>query len=206
MIVVVAGCTGGGFVSNVSDDNGDSATYTNVVEATGGGTTGVINIWVRSKAITNTSSTIFTATISGDTGGGLWVAGIAGALRVGVDFIKQSKAENSQTESPPSFSFTSACGTGNGGIAAILGEDNPLALTAPTNWPESIDTGYATPATGIVVNTRNSTAADQTLNWTGGATTDHCEVGVELDATAPGAATSLPFPPKQRRHQAWLIR
>jgi hypothetical protein len=197
MIVVVAGCTsagGGGSVTNVSDDNGDSATYTKVVEATDGGTNGVLNIWVRSKAITNTSSTIFTATISGDTGGGLWVAGIAGALRSGTSFILQSIAENSQTESPPTITFGSAMQTGNGGIIAVLGEDSPPALTAPTNWPESIDTGYSTPTTGICINSRNSTAGDQAIAWSAGALIDHCEVGVELDATAAPAGGSLLFP------------
>jgi hypothetical protein len=208
MVVVVAGCTGTGSqaVTNVSDNNGDSATYTKVVEATGGGTGGVLNIWVRSKTITNTSDTIFTATISSDTGGGLWVAGIAGALRVGTAFIKQSIAENTQTESPPTITFGAAMQTGNGGIIAVLGEDSPPALTAPTNWPESIDTGYSTPTTGICINSRNSTAGDQVIAWSAGALTDHCEVGVELDATAAPTATSLAFPPRQRRLASLIVR
>jgi len=189
MVVVVAGCTGTGAqaVTNVSDNNGDSATYTKVVQAIGGGTGGVLTAWVRNKAITNTTDTIFTATISGDTGGGLWVAGIAGALRVGTQFIVQTKNEDTQTESPPTITFNAACGTGNGGIIAVLGEDNPPTLTAPTSWPESIDTGYATPTTGICINTRNSTAGDQAIAWSAGALIDHCEIGVELDATAAPA-------------------
>jgi hypothetical protein len=91
--------------------------------------------------------------------------------------------------------------TGNGGIIAVLGEDSPPALTAPTNWPESIDTGYSTPTTGICINSRNSTAGDQAIAWSAGALIDHCEVGVELDATAAGAVTSLPF---QRREEGYV--
>jgi hypothetical protein len=204
MVVVVAGASGMTGADNITlaDNNPDGlGIYTEVVRATGGGTDGLLVIFVRNAAIGNATDTVFTATITGDTGGGLWVGGIAGALRAGTSFIKQSIAENLQTESPPTITFGSAMQTGNGGIIAVLGEDNPPALTAPTNWPESIDTGYATPTTGICINSRNSTAGDQAIAWSAGALIDHCEVGVELDATAAGAVTSLPF---QRREETYV--
>lgn len=192
LIVVVHGISGwaSGDSSTITDNNSDGlGSYTRIGTATaplsnGGGTACALWISVRNSLIGSATSTIFTATNSGDTGGGLTVLRFSGMSRTGSSAIKQSIGQSSQTENPPTITFSATTDTANPVILACMGEDNPLAITPPTGFTEADDTGWATPTTGIEVCWDDSGNTATLFSWTGGATTDHNEVGLELDTSA----------------------
>lgn len=191
LIVVVHGMSGwaSGDTSVVTDNNSDGlGTYTQIEAnplSTGGGTAGALWISVRNALIGSATSTTFTVTNSGDTGGGLTVLRVTGMVRVGANAVRQSMGESTQTENPPVLTFGGATLSINAIILAVFGEDNPAGVTAPTDFTEHTDTGWASPTSGIEVCSINSGKTASTYSWSGGALTDHNEVGVELDTTVP---------------------
>ncbi len=196
LIVVVHGISGwaSGDASTITDNNSDGlGAYTRIGTATsplstGGGTACALWISVRNSLIGSASSTTFTATNTGDTGGGLTVLRFSGMSRTGSQAIKQSKGESSATENPPTITFGATTDTANPVILACMGEDNPLALTPPTGFTEADDTGWATPTTGIEVCWDDAGNTATLFSWSGGASTDHNEVGLELDTSAAPTA------------------
>jgi hypothetical protein len=202
LIVVVHGIStwASGDNSVITDNNsGGGGTYFRLGDATtplstGGGTTGALWISIRNNLIGSGTSTTFTATNTGDTGGGLTVLRFSGMTRVGIEAIKQYIGESSATENPPTITFRETTLTGNPVVLACLGEDSPLALTPPTGFTEADDTGWSTPTTGIEVCWDDAGNTATLFSWSGGASTDHNEVGVELDTTAvaPADITAAP--------------
>lgn len=195
LIVVVAGATSTGTPTiAVSDNNSDGlGTYVLIASASGGGTGGLLRIYVRTALVGSATSTTFTATIGSDTGGGLTVMRLSSMYHTGYGAVRQFAQESTQTEDPPSIAFTAATLTDNPILIAVLCEDNPAALTSPTGFSETTDTGYNSPVTGIHVCFINSGATNSTYAYqAGGAATDHCEVAVELDAAAFSATTHGP--------------
>jgi hypothetical protein len=191
--VVVAGMSGwaSGDDITLADNNSDGlGAYTKLGTATvplsnGGGTACALWFFVRNALIGSATSTTWTATITGDTGGGLAVITFTGMTRVGSQAILQSIGESTQTENPPTITFGATTLTGNPIILAVMSETNPPALTPPTGFTEADDTGWATPASGIEVCWDDAGNTATLFSWTAGATTDHNEIGVELDTTTP---------------------
>jgi hypothetical protein len=196
LIVVVHGMSGwaSGDNSTITDNNADGlGTYHRIGTATvpmsqGGGTGGALWISIRNALVGSGTSTTFTCTNTGDTGGGLTVLRFSGMTRVGSQAIKQSKGEDTQTENPPTLTFNATTNTNNPIVLAVLGEDNPAGVTPPTGFTEADDTGWATPTTGIEVCWDNSGNTATLFSWSGGALIDHNEVGLELDTSAPPTA------------------
>lgn len=199
LIVVIHGMSGwaSGDDSTITDNNADGlGTYTKLGTAsaplaTGGGTSGALWFSVRDALIGSATATTFTATNSGDTGGGLTVLRFSGMTRTGADAILQSIGESTKTENPPTITLGSTTLTDNPVILACLGEDNPLALTPPTGFSEATDDGWGVPTTGIEVCWDDAGNTATLFSWSGGASTDHCEIGVELDTTHLIAATGI---------------
>ncbi len=192
LIVVVTGASDmiAADTLTISDNNADGlGTYSRAERGEGGGTVGRLEIWVRNRLIGSATSTTFTATISGDTGGGLTVMRLSGMTWTGLSSLRQTRGESTQTENPPSISFTQAPLTANAVLLAVFCEDNPAALTAPAGFTETTDIGWATPTSGIEVCFANSGITSATNGWTGGAATDHCEVGAEFDISTFSAST-----------------
>jgi hypothetical protein len=200
LIVVVHGIStwASGDNSIITDNNDGGGVYVQLGNATtplsnGGGTTGALWISVRNRLITSASSTTFTATNTGDTGGGLTVLRFSGMARAGLDAIRQSIGESNATENPPTITFASTTLTGNPVILGCMGEDSPLALTPPTGFTEADDTGWATPTAGIEVCWDDAGNTATLFSWSGGAAIDHNEVGLELDTSALPPIPSVPF-------------
>ena len=92
LVVVVAGASSMAVGDDISvSDNGAGGTYTRITRAIGGGTAGMLDIWIRNGLVSSAVSTIYTATITGDTGGGLTVLKVTGMLRTGSEAALQSK-------------------------------------------------------------------------------------------------------------------
>jgi hypothetical protein len=192
LIVVVHGMSGwaSGDDSVVTDNNADGlGTYTRLGTPTaplsnGGGTACALWFSVRNALVGSATSTTFTVTNTGDTGGGLSVLRFSGMSRVGIDAILQSIGESTQTENPPTITFGATTLTGNPVVLAVMGEDNPPALTSPAGFTEAEDTGWATPTSGIQACWDDAGNTATLFSWSAGALTDHNEIGVELDTTA----------------------
>ena len=199
LIVVIHGISGwaSGDNSVITDDNADGlGTYTRYGTATaplstGGGTACALWISVRDALIGSATSTTFTATNTGDTGGGLTVIAYSGMPRVGASAVKQTIGESSASENPPTITFGATTLTENPVILAIMGEDNPPGLTQPTGFDNILESGWGAPTTGIHVSLDDSGNAATLFSWTGGALTDHNEVGIELDTSAVGPSTAV---------------
>ena len=192
LIVVVHGMSGwvAGDTSIITDNQ--SGVYTQIGAnplSTGGGTAGALWISIRTTLIPSAISTIFTATNVGDTGGGLTVLRFSGMTRTGASAARQNVGQSTQTENPPAIAFPAATLTANPIVLGVFGEDNPPALTAPTGFTEAVDTGWAVPASGIEVCWDDAGNTASSYAWTGGALTDHNEVGVELDTSAAPTVT-----------------
>jgi len=191
LIVVVHGIStwASGDNSVITDNNpGGAGTYERLGTATaplstGGGTSCALWISVRTALITSADSTVFTATNTGDTGGGLTVLRFSGMTRTGLAAIRQFKGESSQTENPPTITFNVPLLTGNPVILAVMGEDNVASVTPPAGFSEADDTGWNVPTTGIEVCWADSGNATSELAWSGGSLTDHNEGGIELDTS-----------------------
>lgn len=187
LIVIIAGSSGMAGPDNISVADNQGGAYTQIVRSTGGGSQGMLDIWIRDTLVSAAVSTIYTATIGGNTGGGLTVLKVTGMTRTGADAAKQFCGESSQTESPVVCALGATPLAGNPLIAGVFGEDNPAALGAPNSggsaWTETTDTGYATPISGIWGGFLSAGEADDSVTWTSGDFTDHNEVMVELDTS-----------------------
>lgn len=196
LIVVVHGMSGwaGGDTSVITDNNSDGlGVYTQIGAnplSSGGGTNGALWISIRNSLVGSASSTTFTCTNVGDTGGGLTVMRFSGITRVGANAALQNKGESSGVENPPTLTFGSTTLTGNAIVLGVLSETNPPAITPPTGFTEAVDTGWSGPVTGVEVCWDDAGNTATLFSWTGGATVDHNDVGVELDTT-----TATVFPP-----------
>jgi hypothetical protein len=193
LIVVVHGMSGwvAGDTSVVTDDNsGGAGVYTQIGGnplSNGGGTACALWVSIRNSLIGSASSTTFTVTNVGDTGGGLTVLRFSDMTRVGSSAAKQNIGESTATENPPTITFGATTLTANPVILAVMGEDNPPALTSPTGFTEADDTGWATPTSGIQVCWDDAGNTATLFSWSAGALTDHNEVGVELDTSVLSA-------------------
>lgn len=192
LIVVIHGMSGWASAddSTVTDNNADGlGTYHKIGTATtplsnGGGTACALWISVRNRLIGSATSTTFTVTNTGDTGGGLTVLSFSGMTHFGSLAVRQTIGESNATENPPTITFPLTTLTGNPVILACMGEDNPAALTPPTGFTEADDTGWTVPTSGVEVCWGDSGNTATLFSWSGGALTDHNEVGIELDASA----------------------
>ncbi len=197
LIVVIHGIGGwaSGDGSVITDDNaGGGGTYTQIGGnplSNGGGTADALWISIRNNLITSATSTTYTATNTGDTGGGLTVLKVTGMSRVGSSAARQQVGQSTQTENPTVIAFTGASLSGNSLVVAVMGEDNPAGVTAPSGFTETTDTGWSSSLTGIEVayDSDGNTLSSYSYQ-AGGALIDHNEVIVELDTSSPPACTS----------------
>jgi hypothetical protein len=176
----------------ITDNNSDGlGAYDRVAVATKGTNVDSIGIYVRRALIGSATSTVFTATQSSDTGGGLVVYRISGMTLVGGAAVRGIGAQNNVASGTPSLSLTQAALTGNPLIGAVFTTTNGSANSAPpTSWTEGNDQGYTTPASGIETVHRSSGFTSATVAWTAAAPSAFCSIAVELDASgAPSSQT-----------------
>ena len=153
LIVIITASTGlAGGPTNVSDNNTDGrGTYTQIQsDATGFSTTGVLTAWVRNALIGSATSTVFTSTQVGSSGGGLLIYRVTSMSIVGLGAVRgagiQSSGTLGTTPAPvllrrvgTTFSGTQAALTANAMVAAVCnGTNSTTTVTQPASWTESI--------------------------------------------------------------------
>lgn len=200
LIVVVTGTSGvAGGTLGVADNQTPAGAYTQINgNFTGFSTTGVLSAWVRTAKITAASSTVFTATQTSSTGGGLAVFRIAGANIVGLGAIRGSGGQSSGTAATTpapvltgrvgtTFSGTQAALTGNGMITAVANGTNTAGVTIRSSpaYTRDADLGYNSPATGLDVGHLNSGETASTITWGGTSASAFASIAIEIDASVP---------------------
>jgi hypothetical protein len=203
LIVIIAAATGvAGTVGalSISDNNSDGlGTYTKINSTfTGFSTAGGLDIWIRNALIGSATSTVFTATQTSSTGGGLVIYRITGMSIVGQGAVRgaggQSTGTAGTTPAPvllrrvgTTYSGTQAALTGNPIVGAIANGTSPAGLTPPASFTEAPtpDLGYSTPPTGLETVFVNSGITASTITWGGTSLTAFASMVVELDASVP---------------------
>ena len=176
----------------ITDNNG-GGTYTRIPAADYIKSASADSGWVfvRDALIASATSTIFTATQSGDSGGGLTVMKITGMSRVGLAAVRQVKVQNNVASGTPAVTFSMPALTGNPLIGIVNSTTNGSANSAPpTGWTEAVDTGYNVPANGRAVEFRSSghTSAVVTFGAAAPSAFGTSVVEFEASATVPGTA------------------
>lgn len=198
-ICVIAATTGlAGGTINVADNQSPAGAYTQVSsDFTGFSTTGVLTAWVRTALITAASSTTFTATQTGSSGGGLCVFQVTGMSIVGLGAVRgcggQSSGTLGTTPAPvllgrvgSTFSGTQAALTANAMVGAVCnGTNSTTTVTQPASWTEAFDNGYNTPATGMETCFRSSGETNSTITFGSTTATAFASIALELDVSVP---------------------
>jgi hypothetical protein len=217
LIVVIVGTSGvSGGTTAVSDNNSDGkGVYTQIVAAWSGfSTTGRMTMWVRNFLVGSASSTVFTATQAGSTGGGLEVCRISGMTRTGIGAVRgcggQSSGTAGTTPAPvllarngTVFSGTQAALTGNLCLGAVASGSSAPAIIGPASWTESIDLAYLTPATSLETAFRNSGETGSTITWGSGIANAFASMAVELDTSVITFAHGLQALQAVNRSSVW---
>jgi hypothetical protein len=182
----------------VTDNNSGGAGAYQLLTLTPTKATNVDSMWIfiRTALILSATSTIFTMTQTGDSGGGLEVLSLSGMSIVGAGAVRGGGEQDNQagatTPAPillrrvgTAFSGTQAALTTNACFSAVFNATNPAGTTQPASWTASVNGGYITPTTGLRTAFRNSGETASTITWGGTSASAFCSVVVELDASVP---------------------
>lgn len=172
----------------MTDDNSDGlGTYTKIgATYASTGTVKSIMGFVRNGPIGSATSTTFTMTPqAGDLGNGLQVFKATGMSIFGSTGCRQSSGQSNQTlGTTPAPVFGAAVLTGNPVIFGLVNATNPAAITPRSSpaYTENVDTGFATPTTGVENNSINSGETATTITQASTSATVFSDYIVELNA------------------------
>lgn len=124
------------------------------------------------------------------------VEAVTSITKVGAAAVKQvtpNNAANKNSTGTPAITgagaFPAACLTTNPVIVAAAISVNPAGLTPPATFTELVDTGFATPNTGLETAKVDSGFTGTTVTWGSGNTVAYGAIGIELDASAAGGGS-----------------
>jgi hypothetical protein len=124
-------------------------------------------------------------------GCGIQVFAATGMDKVGSTAVLQHSVEERLATNIPTLTFGSATNSNNPIVAAASSNDNPAALTPPTGFTESLDTGISAPVRGwqscYIISGTNST----TIQYGAAGTTRGGTIGIELDSSASSGTTPV---------------
>jgi hypothetical protein len=186
-LVVVTMAATGASAYGMSDNNAaGGGTYTLAAEYTVGGATNKLQVYVRDFLIGSATSTIFTATQTGSSGGGLRVYTVSPMFRAGAYAVRQKggQTDGAAAATPAPVFELGAAKTQNACIGAVFNSTSPAGLIQPAGWSEGSDVGYSIPTTGLENVHRNSGETGTTITWGGTSATAFASVIIELDTSA----------------------
>lgn len=189
LIVIFAGSTGlaGGPTAASDNNSGGAGTYVQVdVDQTTGANTATLTAWVRTALIASATSTIFTTTQVGSSGGGLAVYRVSAMTNTGATAVRSSGGQSTGTTGTtpaPVLSLTPL--TTNPILIGLLNGTNGSAnQTVRAGYTEGNDQGFTTPAAGFATQFINSGESSATLTFGGTTPSAFATIALELDATA----------------------
>lgn len=184
LIVIIAAHTGSVSQAAPTDNNsGGAGTYTQAQNALKATSADIVGIWVRDALIASATSTVFTLAPGTTTGGGLAVLKVTGMTLSGLSAKRQSGSQANQAAATPAPVMGGVALTANPVIGAVFNATNSATMTPRTGYTEHVDTGYATPTTGIEIMSLDSGETAQTITWGSASASAFCSVVVELDTT-----------------------
>lgn len=145
----------------------------------------LVEWFIRDKLVSATAMTItYDCTGDATTGCLLAVTRAAGMTKLGAAAVRQSATQANQAPNDtPAPVFPAACLTDNPTLGLIGNRDNPAGMTAPTDWTEQVDIGYATPGTGLEYVSRDSGFSGTTITWGSASLSRFASFALELDAS-----------------------
>ena len=120
------------------------------------------------------------------TGSIIQVCEITSVSRVGTDLVRQMAVQLNKAASTrpnPTFGFNTS--SINSIWGAVANSSTLAAMQPPTSWIEAVDTGYATPATGLESVYLNSGATSTVITWGSSSSSLNCSIIVEFNTTVP---------------------
>lgn len=185
LIVIITACTGNTSTSPPTDNGTNGATYVAISGASALKNTSadLLQAFVRPNFIQYKGvSTTFTHAPGASTGGGLAVYAIRGIAKVNTAAIRQAAAQaNHASGSAPAPTFSSSVLTGNPVISAVFNGTNPPGLTAKSGYTRDLNTGYATPTTGIDTMSITSGETGTAITWGSSSASAFSSIAIEFD-------------------------
>lgn len=184
-------------VAPTDNNSGGAGTYVAALasQPSHGSNNGRLQIWVRTALIASATSTIFTSTQAGSSGGGLGVFRVAGMTFTGSSAVRAAATQTSGTAATtPTPVLAGAALTANALIGAVINSTTAPILT-PRGTPaytEAFDVSYATPTLALEVMHINSGETGTSIAWGSTSATAFGSAIVELDTSAGAAATAPP--------------
>jgi hypothetical protein len=180
LIVIVCANTGRttGQFPTVTDNNSSGVYERLALNPTKASSADSMWIFVRTRLVPAASSTTFTMTQTGDSGGGLQVFKVTNMNIVGAGAIRGAgEQDNQSTGTTPapvllrrigtSFSGTQVALTANSLISAVFNATSPAGTTPRSSpaWTGSGNGGYSTPTAGLRTAFINTGETASTLTW-----------------------------------------
>src|SRR5215207_1481942 len=177
-------------------------TFTKVDHATFATSAHRVYCFVANAAAAASAQTV-TFDCTGDAADGsvIVIYRVADMPTYGLSAVRQSaKTDNGSVAGTPAVTFASAVISGDATLGMVGNGANPATLTPPTNWTESSDVGYGTPASGAEAVFRDSGFTGTTITWGSTSGTTYGVLAVELNAL-PVATINTLVTPKPIRHE-----
>lgn len=190
LIVLITAHTGNTSTARPTDSQGGfyELVGSSVVKATNADT---MRVWVRTS-LASAVSTTFSHAPGTSTGGGIFALAVTAMTRSGqgavrrVSGTQQFGKQDNLASGTPAPAFPAAADTNNACIGAVFSATNSTTTqTPPASWTERFDQGYATPAAGMEICSRDSGETGTTITWGGASGSAFCSVVIELDTTSP---------------------
>lgn len=193
LIVVITVSTG---VTTTLADNGTGGTYTQVGSTqTGFSTSGNLQMFVRNNIIASASSTIYTATQTSSTGGGLVVLRVTGMTLTGAAAVRSSGGQSTVAAGTPAPVLSLTPLSSNPIITAMANSTSSSTtnVVQRTGYTEDFDNGYNTPPTGLEVSHLASGETSANLTYGGATGSQFASIAIELQFnSAPTTALNTP--------------
>ena len=120
------------------------------------------------------------------TGSIINICEVTSVSRVGINLIRQQAVQlNRGASTRPNPTFAINTSSINSIVGAVANNSSLAAMLPPTSWIESVDTGYATPLTGLETVYLNSGAASTVITWGSSSSSLNCSIVFEIDTTIP---------------------
>lgn len=188
LLIVIAANTGTTTDPTITDDRGGTYTRIAAADAIKNASADEMHFYVRDAPCQLAVSHTLTMNVGGaGTGGGAWVARIAGMAKFGANAVRQAtKQDNQALGGTPTATFTLPILTESLTIFACFNAGTAGSVLAnPVNYNERQDVGYTVPAAGLEIATRDSGQTGLTITANGTSGTAFCTIGVELDVATP---------------------
>lgn len=185
LLVVVTIQSGSNVEQAPTDNNSDGKGTYSLAASITWSTDKVVQVWVRNALIGNTTSCTVSHTPGVTTGGGVSLLRISGMSRSGISAVRQRGSAIGNSATTPTVGLGSAILTENPVVGSVGYNIGGSGVTAPSGWSENVDSGYATPTTGLEIASRASGETNSSIAWGATVGAGYGVLAVELDTSAP---------------------